>query len=278
MNEYPNICLDEIDKGRVNWLNYCDRGQFTPILYVATTGGLCNRLFGIATCVPKAKAENRLIKVYWPLNGEDGTSGKWDDLFEDSLDMFSAWDLYWMMDIMHNVQWIHSVFEAYTKIDTSNIVLIKAGADGFSNRKFDHFDMTESTKWLNSLRVKQRLLDIASSYSVDRTTLGIHLRIMEERFSEGLFKDNPITPSLIKKIADWPSKVLVVSNSYEAKQKIISMFGEKIIQQDVSHSRSSDAVQSVLVDLVMLTKCGQRIGNIDSTFYQLAEMWSTRDL
>jgi hypothetical protein len=277
VNEYPNICLEEIDKSRVNWLNYCDWGKFTPLLYVATTGGLCNRLFGIATCVPKARAENRLIKVYWPLNGEDGTSAKWNDLFEDPLDMFSEWDLYWIMDIMHDVQWVHNVSEAYRKIDTSNIVLIKSGADGFSNRKFEHFDMTESTKWLKGLKVKQTLLDAAFSHGVDRNTLGIHLRVREERFSDGLFKDNPVTPSLIKKIADWPGKVLVVSNSYEAKQQIISMFGEKIVYQDVSHSRSSAAVQSALVDLVMLAKCGQRVGNIDSTFYQLAEIWSTRD-
>lgn len=277
MNEYPNICSTELDKGRVNWLNYCDWGKFTPILYVAATGGLCNRLFGIATCVPKAKAESRLIKVYWPLNGEDGTSAKWNDLFEDPLDMFSEWDLYWMMDIMHNVRWIERIEDAYENTDSSKIVVMKSCCDCFTNRSFTGYDMTESVKWLNGLKIKSHLLEKSLSYGVDRSTLGVHLRVLEERFNEGLFKENPINANLIQKIRSWPGKVLVVSNSFQAKQHIVSMFGDKIIQQEVKHDRSSDAVQSALVDLVMLSRCGQRVGNPDSTFFCLAEKWSTRD-
>jgi hypothetical protein len=278
MNRYHNICDKPIDKGKIDWLKYCDWGKFVPILYVSTTGGLCNRLFGIASCWPKAIKENRSVKVYWPLNGDDGTSVLWTDLFENPLDMFSEWDLYWMMDVMHEVKWYQEVEHAYNQVDTSNLVLVKSYYDYFNIHKSDIFDMSFSVKWLNSLTVKPHILEKVNSFGLKPNTLGIHLRVKEDHFAgDNLFNENPITDSLLNDIHTWPNQVLIVSNSAEAKNRIVSIFGDKIVVQDnLEHSRSSNATQSALVDLILLSMCSKRIGNRASTFFGLANIWSQR--
>jgi hypothetical protein len=227
--------------------------------------------------LPKAFVEKRRIKVYWPLNGEDGTSVLWSELFEDPLDMFSEWDLYWIMDIMHDVKWYHKIEDAYKQVDSNPCVLIKSYYDYFSKKPEGPFEMSSSLEWMNSLKVKPHILDKVHNFGLSPNTLGVHLRIKEESMSDDLFNENPVNEQLFETIQAWPDRVLVVSNSHEAKRQLVSKFGDKIVQQnDLDHSRSSGAVQSAMIDLILLSMCSKRVGNSASTFFSLANIWSQR--
>lgn len=281
MNEYSTITTNEFDKGRVNWLNYCDRGRFRPLLYVASTGGMCNRIFGLASAMSKAVAEGRLLKVYWPLNGEDGTSVRWSDLFTNEIDLFTEWDLYWIMDIAHEVAWHHRIENACSTFDTTNIVVVKSQTayfDELPGDKLDQrIDLSVGLSWLMSLTIQPDILEKVKDFCLPRNTLGVHLRVHEERFQCDYFKENPINPELLKKIDDWQGAVLVMSNSPTAKMHLAKIFGSKILQQeDIKYERDSTGCKSAMVDLLLLSRCVERIGNNSSTFFMLANRWSNK--
>ena len=274
MIEYPAITELPIDKSRVDWLRYCDWGRFVPVMYVSTTGGMCNRILGLASCMAKAALEKRTISVYWPLNGGDGTSVRWEDLFLDKINLFTEWDLYWIMDIMHEVKWHDGVSSAYSQVDTSNIVVVKSSYDFFcgGHPLFNH---SLAKSWLKSLRVQPHILQKVGSFGLKENTLGVHLRTAEAHIRDGLFDEDPLTPAISDRIDKWPGKVLVVSNSKEAKLKLQSLFPEKIrVQDDIKHDRTSEGTQSAMVDLLLLSKCTERIGNNSSTFFKLANYLS----
>lgn len=267
-----------LDKSAVDWLKYCDWGKFVPLMYVSTTGGLCNRLFGIASCVPKAHTENRLLKVYWPLNGDDGTSAKWSDLFEDPLDLFTEWDLYWMMDVMHDVRWFQNIEDAYGQIDSTNVILVKSYYDFFLKRASSTFDMLLAHKWLNSITIKQDILSRVADFGLEPGTLGVHLRVKEANFpGPSQFEENPASYGVLDSMRRWPGQVLVVSNCHKTKRRMVDTFGDKIVLQDnLAHDRGCSATQSALVDLILLSMCPERIGNHASTFFSLSNIWSGR--
>lgn len=274
MIEYPSITKLPLDKSRVDWLRYCDWGHFTPILYVSTTGGMCNRILGLASCMAKAALEKRVISVYWPLNGSDGTDVKWEDLFLDKLHFFTEWDLYWIMDIMHEVKWYDGVSSAYAGVDQSNIVVVKSSYDFFSDGH-SLLDHSLAISWLKSLRVQPDILNKVESFGLPKNTLGVHLRVAEAHIRDGLFDEDPITPAIYERIRAWSGPVLAVSNNKQSKLKLQSMFPGKIISQDnIKHDRTSEGTQSAMVDLLLLSKCSERIGNNSSTFFKLANYWA----
>jgi hypothetical protein len=276
MNEYPPI-TSHLDKQRVDWLRYCDWGRFVPILDVSTTGGMANRILGLASCIAKATLEKRVLVTYWPLNGGDGTSVKWEDIFVDKIHLFSEWDLYWLMDIMHEVKWYDTPISAYSQVDTNNLVVMKSSYDFFMdvNRGHPAFDHSLALHWLKSLKIQPSILEQTDAFGLKAHTLGVHLRVREAQFSDNLFVHDPITPELCDRVKRWPGEVLVVSNCEASKLKLKAMFPEKVImQKNIKHDRTSEGTQSAMVDLLLLSKCKERVGNNLSTFFKLANYWA----
>jgi hypothetical protein len=238
---------------------------------------MCNRILGLASCIAKATLEKRTLVTYWPLNGSDGTSVKWEDIFVDKIHLFSEWDLYWLMDVMHEVRWYDSVMSAYSQVDTNNVVLMKSSYDFFSQSNKGHpiFDHSLAIQWLKSLRIQPSILAQVEAFGLKPNTLGVHLRVGDAAFSDKLFVQDPITSSLCDRVRHWPGDVLVMSNSEEAKLRLQAMFpGKVIMQKSIRYDRTSVATQSAMVDLLLLSKCAERVGNENSTFFKLANYWA----
>lgn len=272
VNEYPHIGTN-IDKQQVDWLRYCDYGRFIPILYVSTTGGVSNRILGLASCMAKAILEKREVVTYWPLNGSDGTSVRWNDIFTDKIHLFSEWDLYWMMDVMHDVRWYDQAMSAYSQVDTTNIVLVKSSYDFFAQSDKGHplFDHSWAIRWLKSLTIQPAITSQVKAFGLKENTLGVHLRVGEAAFSDSLFVHDPITNELCDRIRRWSGEVLVVSNCEKSKLRLCDMFpGKVIMQKCIKYDRTSSGTQSAMVDLLLLSKCVERVGNHSSTFFKLA--------
>ena len=281
MIEYPSITGCPIDKDRVNWLQYCDSGRFIPLLYVSLTGGLCNRILGLASCCSKATTESRLVKTYWPLNGKDGCSSEWSDVFTTPIQSFSEWDLYWIMDIMHEVRWYHRPEEAYVSRDSTNIVVVKSTYDYFAPDRIpiaSEFSLDLNRQWCYALQLKPDIIENVQKFRLPPGTLGLHLRVSDDhQFSEGSFSKNALTVEMMDKVSQWPGKVLVVSNSLEQKLSMKAHFGSKILLQDIdSYERDSSGAKSAIVDVVLLSMCQERVGNWTSTLYRLAHFWVGR--
>lgn len=282
MSEYPSITGLPIDKTRVDWLQYCDRGRFIPILYSSLTGGLCNRILGLSSLYSKAKTESRLVKTYWPLNGQDGCSSQWSDIFTTPIQSFSEWDLYWIMDVAHEVRWYHRPEEAYVGRDSTNIVVVKSSYDYFTPQPgvtlHHEFSLDLNKQWCCGLQLDSSILERVQRFKLPRGTLGIHLRVHEDHFSDNnLFSRNPLTTEMMDRISTWPGKVLVISNSLEQKLRIKSHFGSKILVQEIeSYDRDSSGAKAAITDVVLMSMCQERLGNWSSTLYRLACYWSGR--
>lgn len=282
MNEYPSITEQPINKDRVDWLQYCDRGRFIPLLYASLTGGLCNRILGLASCQSKASVESRLIKTYWPLNGKDGCSANWSDIFVSPIQSFSEWDIYWIMDVAHEVSWYHRPEEAYVARDQRNIVVLKSSYDYFAPQPgvslSSEFSLSQNRQWCSTLQIKPDIMARVERFRLPHGTLGVHLRVHEEHFADNhLFSKNPLTNEMMAKISSWPGKVLVISNSLDQKLRLKSLFGHKILVQEIeSYERDSSGAQSAITDVILMSMCQERIGEWSSTLYRLACYWSQR--
>jgi hypothetical protein len=206
----------------------------------------------------------------------------WSDIFTTPVQSFSEWDLYWIMDVAHEVCWYHRPEDAYVRRDSASIVVVKSSYDYFSPQSgvnlSGEFLLSANKRWCLDLQIKADILERVRRFSLPHGVLGVHLRVHEDHFADDtLFSRNPLTSETMDRISQWPGKVLIISNSLEHKLRARSYFGSKVLVQEIeSYDRDSLGAVSAMTDIILMAMCKERIGNWSSTLYRLACYWSSR--
>lgn len=251
------------------------------------TGGLCNRMRAMASSISIAKKLHATLTILW--NKYEGLEADFEDLFLP----FSEGNIH----IVNTTKWLYQV---NYKIDYFKRYLIYKSL--FSQTIFNYNIYAQSKDLTNKIRtkVKQPVLLISGSpmcndYSKELVslfkpqadiqkridnitakfseyTIGVHIRRTDNKASISASPLQVFIDIINKEIhTNNNAMFYIASDDSQVKEKLLKIFGKRIITNFEDTSRNSlNGMKFAVVDLFCLSKTQKIIGSISSSYSQLA--------
>lgn len=270
------------------------------------SGGLCNRLLPLASCLSYARRKGIKPIICWEKTFS--CYADYHDLFEEGdVEVIDKNQLKEKIDTLFliNVPDVYQDFTLYGNPSLKELyeddAVKKYPISLFSDDKYEnccvyansfveYIDTTEASKSaLMSLRIKKELQDKVDDFvgenGINKEWISIHARGTDFALSklsdyvsliQNLTKENPRVKIFF--CSDEPTWEQEVKNRYPnnivfyKKSASISILDTNRKTWINNTFRSTDQVKEALIDLSLLSRCGRIIYNKESSFGRLASM------
>jgi hypothetical protein len=268
--------------------------MFGKTIRLATSAGLCNRLRSLDSCVNLSRILDARLELFWPVNKALGAS--FFDLFEAS-SLFTVRQVrpYQSRLARYLARLGESigVFQCFRDPESGPVGSIH-GTKYFGSiptkilspfcrtvfLETDHaFLYPEDYSYLRPIKfIRDEIVRV--SERLRPLTVGVHIRRGDH---VSAIEHSPLAGfiSKMEQHADEFSEArfYLATDDEECRAGLIDRFGDRIITQHGSVSRESvQGVQSAVVDLWCLAKCGQIWGSLGSSFSEMGFHLGAKEL
>jgi len=271
-------------------------------------GGFGNRMNCLLGGLLLSKMLNRKPVIIWPNNDYCGASI--NDIYDLDYQILNIGINELFEKNINSVFFIHTnqtkLKIRQLAVNQQNLEIIKNCLEEniiYYNDMIPFFKNNEIISMLSTLKIKKCILDKISSYclqnNVDKNTIGIHLRrtdlgskITDNKFVEKIIKDNLQKNVFIcsddKNTEDlfqnqFPNVLVHKKTKYvEKKNNNLEWLGKVTDDQGRTHNynvnRPRESVLEAIIDLLILSRTSICLGLVNSTFLNIAKLYSEIDI
>jgi len=251
-------------------------------LYIKPIGGMCNRLYCLASAVELARIQNRELIVLWSLKWE--CNARLSDIMDDSKfeiiykDEYNAPKRYFdkflvslekyksnaevfvdekMYQIFKEINTMN--FEAYfSQFSKAENLYIESCFNFMPKRNFKLPEIFQPNREIAG-RVNEELQKIGNSY------IGMHIRRTDHQYSKDFSPDEIFINNLSNESKE--EKVLLVTDDQSTEDKFVDLFDGRIFTASKDKQRDSlNGVKCAMVNVFLLSKSKKIYGSFNSTF------------
>lgn len=251
------------------------------------TGGLCNRMRAIASCIAIAKMRTAMTTIYW--NKYPGLNADFEELFckinVDNVQMIN--NKKWLYNVNYTKDYIkrfvfyriihkqtfynYNIYEKKKDLTT----IIKEGANHSillisGHPMYKDYAQTLRLIFKPQTDIQQKIDKITANFT-DRT-IGVHIRRTDNAASISNSPLDCFMDIINKEISKYPeTKFYLATDDDTIKRQFIQKYGNRIITifQDTSRDRL-DGMKFAVIDLFCLSKTLKIIGSVASSYSQIA--------
>lgn len=276
-----------------------------------TTGGLGNRLRPLSSAYAISKVTGREFCQYWDSEVTNGSLAEFDELFENDIKLISdeelknmqSYKIYSDYDIISRLESKYKLSTLKQMVDKESGHLTSRGSykDGdseenvilYCNNFFSNTDRNLCNEFIQSLRPIKEIqdkIDLESTeLGLNNNIIGIHARGTDFNVNISYYTNQ--IESFIKN--NISAKFFLSTDDSEYENIICNMFGDKIITRkkrlhlekvekstgwDYNFLITKEKSQDSVVDLFLLSKTNIQIFNPNSTFYEVAQIISQKNI
>lgn len=274
-----------------------------------STSGLGNRLRPLASCYAISKKSGRKLLAYWDTVTPNGCLAKWDELFENPLDIISLEDLKSLHDVVlfsetdgvghgYNreyfkfgrdaLKYLASKYPAYSKsgfqysYDNANIII-------YDNGFQPNVNIDDTVEFLKNLVPVKCILDKINFYTnelgLNKSVIGVHARGTD--FGNYLEYYIHAIQSILD--TNHNQKFFLSTEDPDYESYIVNKFGSSILvrkkenyitrvdktkpwHDHTSFSITTNHAKEAVEDMFLLSKTDIRIYHPHSTFCEISKI------
>ena len=273
------------------------------------TGGLGNRLRGLASCAVIAEESGRELKIYWDTLVPKACLAPLDELFENKLQTITSEELLKLEDYKMCVNQYDADRESWKfKNNTLSILSQKYGTAGkhsyvphdnqenilvFNIEFLNGINLEKSHDFIRSLKpikkIQENIDRDKKELGLNKGVIGIHARGIDFRNSNVSTYINQMKPYLQRNpkqkffistedasyqeaiVREFPDNVLV-----RRKKEYVKKIDESVAWVETNFRRTKKLVQDAVEDMFLLSETSIEIYNDVSTFNELARILSKK--
>jgi hypothetical protein len=249
-------------------------------LFATCSSGLCNRLLVLAGSLRIAARTNRKLWLYWPQNQDLGCP--FDQLFTNTFPMLEKEAFTTLLDTTFTAK-IYNAWKTkgpmFKTISADgdpdmNIVIIKGWSyPMFEGEGYSHELDSELRRNLLSFTPVPEIQAVVDGFALPLATIGVHVRRGDHVDEFGQSKDEYFMAAMRGIRQRRPDvKFFLATDVADTEQRFRQAFGDSLLAVPKTWKGRADArgVREGLIDLLLLSRTSAILGNIHSSFSQVA--------